>query len=392
MRVRRTTNLRAGRIHLHILPVLVWLAAVACVGFLFTRQTQHFEVVGIARGQMRQVAASRDGVLKMVSVELFEKVRKGQILAMLDDKEINASIETAAAEINHLMSQLVPTQDSVIAEAAERESDYKITKRRYALDVENVRVRMLELKTVIETDRITLENLGLEVRIAEHLLEEQAIAPYELQKSDALYDTLAKKIKTNEHLMLQYQADLDNAQKRSDQLAANQPYHRSAESALEPILEEIKVKEKLVDELLTQRKSFIIRSPIDGIVVRINGTANELSRQRPGESLTRWPGEVVLAGEPILVVAENGPREVVAYAKGEHLDKIKDGMTVELIKNGPPAQIASSQVTGFGPAMEMMPERLWLNPNMPQWGRPIVIKIPPGMQLLPGELVGVRGI
>ncbi len=377
---------------MHILPILVWLAAVGCVAFLFTRQTQHFEVVGIARGQMRQVAAPRDGILKLVSVELFEKVSKGQILAMLDDEEVNAMIATVLAEINHLMSQFVPMQDSIIAETAERESDYSSTERRYALDVESARVRMLELKTVIETDRITLENLGLEVRIAQHLLDEQAIAPYDLHKNEALYDSLAKKIEANEHLMQQCKTDMKSAQKRCEQLSTCKPYHRSAESAIEPIFEEIKVKEKLVDELLTQRKSLVIRSPIDGIVVQINGRANEVSLRRPGESLMRRPGEVVLAGEPILVVADNGPREVVAYARQDQLDKVKNGMVVELIKNGPPAQLASSQVIGIGPTMEMMPEQLWLNPNIPQWGRPIVIKIPPGMQLLPGELVGVRGI
>jgi len=40
----------------------------------------------------------------------------------------------------------------------------------------------------------------------------------------------------------------------------------------------------------------------------------------------------------------------------------------------------------------LMPERLWVNPNIPEWGRPILIKIPPGLELVPGELVGVRGL
>jgi hypothetical protein len=39
-----------------------------------------------------------------------------------------------------------------------------------------------------------------------------------------------------------------------------------------------------------------------------------------------------------------------------------------------------------------MPERLWRNPNLPQYGLPVLIKIPPGMELVPGELVGVRGL
>jgi hypothetical protein len=37
-----------------------------------------------------------------------------------------------------------------------------------------------------------------------------------------------------------------------------------------------------------------------------------------------------------------------------------------------------------------MPEQLWRNPAIPQWGRPIVIRIPKGLELVAGELVGVR--
>jgi hypothetical protein len=38
-----------------------------------------------------------------------------------------------------------------------------------------------------------------------------------------------------------------------------------------------------------------------------------------------------------------------------------------------------------------MPQRLWRNPNIPQWGRPVLIDIPPGLSLVPGEVVGIRG-
>jgi len=67
-------------------------------------------------------------------------------------------------------------------------------------------------------------------------------------------------------------------------------------------------------------------------------------------------------------------------------------MPVELIKDREPAQIATSQVTHIGPIMELMPERLWLNPNIPQWGRPVVIGVPDGLDLISGEIVGIRGL
>ena len=67
-------------------------------------------------------------------------------------------------------------------------------------------------------------------------------------------------------------------------------------------------------------------------------------------------------------------------------------MRVELIKAGKPVRIAASQVVELGPSVELIPERLWVNPNVPEWGRPILIKIPPDLKLIPGELVGIKGL
>ena len=55
-----------------------------------------------------------------------------------------------------------------------------------------------------------------------------------------------------------------------------------------------------------------------------------------------------------------------------------------------PAEIAQSQILSIGPTMELIPQRLWRNPNMPQWGRPVLVGIPPGFVLVPGEMVGIR--
>ncbi|HNU31641.1 MAG TPA: HlyD family efflux transporter periplasmic adaptor subunit, partial [Sedimentisphaerales bacterium] len=103
-------------------------------------------------------------------------------------------------------------------------------------------------------------------------------------------------------------------------------------------------------------------------------------------------GEVVSAGDPILAVAQTQPTEIVAYANEQQVGYLKDDMTVELVKMRYPAQIAQSNVRSIGPTIELLPQRLWRSPTIPQWGRPVVIAVPPGLDLVPGELVGVRGL
>jgi hypothetical protein len=136
----------------------------------------------------------------------------------------------------------------------------------------------------------------------------------------------------------------------------------------------------------------VLKSPIDGIVVQLQGRARDVALWRPGEFVLRRPDEVVLAGDSILSIAEVKPREVIAYAGQQQLGRVREGMAVQLVKNTEPAQIANSQVAYLGPTLERMPECLWQVPNIPQWGHPMLIPIPPGLKVIPGEMVGIRGL
>ena len=143
---------------------------------------------------------------------------------------------------------------------------------------------------------------------------------------------------------------------------------------------------------LKSRKAVELKSPIEGVIIPIPVQENDALHQRPGEQVMRRVGEVVAAGDPILAVAQKEPTEIVAYVSEQQLGMLEQDMTVELVKIRTPAQIAESQIASISPTMELMPQRLWRNPNVPQWGRPVLINIPPGLSLVPGEVVGIRGL
>ena len=378
------------RWRLHLLPVLVWLGALACVVILFSRRSQRFEVLGVAQGQIHQIAATCPARLKNVSVRLFDTVTKGQTIAVintvLEDEQpralLQAQLETALAEIEHLTAQLIPTQDSLSAEEADRQTNRIGDARRFAADVENARLEKLRLTAVIETDKITLEDLSWDVKITEELIEKQAVAPYELQKAKTQYNVLAKKIEENERLLDQANTALEQALQRKNEYAKHQLYHPSVDGALDVIRKAIVVQEKRMNELLAQlesldsRETLELKAPSDGVVSQI------LHR----------PSETVLAGEPILVITEPHVTEIIGYATENLMNQIHEGMPVELINNSEPTkvQIERSEVIYVGPTVEQIPEQLWQNPNVPQWGRPFRIKAPTQMKLIVGEKVGIR--
>jgi multidrug resistance efflux pump len=403
---RKSHTLKRYYLH-HLVPVVVWLGALGCVVWLFQRQAERFEVVGIAQGQVRQVATTSTGRIRDIRVELFQPVQAGQTLAVVDtildneqtlEAELQAQLGTVTAEIEHLVAQLVPTQDVMEAEAANMEVSRTSDLRRFSVDVENARLRILELQALIASDRITLHDLAMEVVILQKLVEEEAIAPYELEKMQVQHDSLAKKIEENTELLAQAEADLEEAQRRREQFKRKEVVHPSVDHALEVIRREIRVQEEMMKGLLQQlealeaREAVELTSPIDGVVIPLYVQANEAIQQRPGEHVMRRTGEVVTAGEPVLAVAQKAPTEIVAYASERQIGLLKDDMQVQLVKSTPPAQIAQSRILAIGPTVEIKPQRLWRNPTVPEWGRPVLIDIPRGLAVVPGEVVGIRGL
>jgi multidrug resistance efflux pump len=400
--MKRIRRYQSGRLGPHVLPVLVWLVAVGGVVMMFHHRSQRFEILGMAQGQVRQVSATCTGRLKSVPLELFQEVMKGDIVAVidtvLDNENLEAEMATISAQIQQLQAELAATQAQLTAEADNQQTNMIEAKRRFEVDVENARLRVLELKTMIETDSMLymqLDNLNSANRIfiPQNISDPQAQYDlHRLQRTAAEDGVLVKKIAENKRLLVQAEEDLAQALRRRDEYAQRQPQSLVVDSSLEAIRKSIAVQEQLMAQILVRREPLVLRSPIDGMVIQVLGRPRDVALRRPGELVVRREGEVVLAGETILTIAETEPREIIAYANPKQLGLVREGMAVQLIKNIEPAQIASSQVAYVGATLERMPECLWEMPNIAQWGHPMLIAIPPGLNLKPGELVGIKGL
>ena len=139
----------------HIGPVVVWLVAVVCVVALFYQRSQRIEVLGLTHAREHVVAPTATGRLIRMAAGLFEPVRQGQVVAVVDtlpDNEYARTLiqerqKTIASQIKHLATQLLPTQERLSAQAVNQETSLAADARRFAIDVENAKLRILELRT-----------------------------------------------------------------------------------------------------------------------------------------------------------------------------------------------------------------------------------------------------
>ena len=373
----------------HVLPVAVWLVAVACVVGLFYSRSQRIEVLGLTRGMVHDVANTSIGRLADMPVQLYAEVKKGQTVAVIDtqpdcqyaQQQLASDRQTILAQIDYLRAQRGTVEDRLIAEAANLATSLEADARRFAVDVENARIRSYELRSRIETDRHASRTLGIKIETTRKLVEQDVIDASELILLETQFASLSTTIADNETLLEEAENNLALAEQRQQAFAKNSVNSPSIEKELNVLQKQIEVQNRLIDEIdtelkiLSQQNATEIKAPFDGIVSHVYANA----------------GEVVDVNTPLLAITETNPTEVLAYIDQYLADEIKPGMAVQVVKIGTDVKIAPSRVTSVGPVVEQIPQQLWRHPTTPQWGRPILIKLDtPEMKLVVGERVGIR--
>ncbi|MBN2136963.1 MAG: efflux RND transporter periplasmic adaptor subunit [Sedimentisphaerales bacterium] len=385
-----STKNYVNSMRVHFLPFLVWIGTVAIVVSLFSHRSRRYEILGVAQGPVHQIAATCDGRLVNVSVELFDEVKKGDVLAVLNsvaDNEnpqelIQAQTATILAEMDRLRAEWEATKEQVSGAAAGAVTDIVARRRNFAIDVEDKRFKVQELETEIRADELMLSSLELDSKIfvLGGRLDTNDVALYELKKLRAEHEAAKERIEDNKSLLELARLDLKQAETRQEEFAKQESHPIPMDAGAVLVKKAIEVQNKRMAELQVQLAALSpveLRAPFDGVV----------------SVVLRNQGEAVLAGEPILTVSKKTPDNIVAYATEEQAGRVREDMKVQLInRNSRPNVLVDSKVVFVGPTVEQMPARMWRNPNMPQWGRPILIAIPSGFKVVPGAMVGIKGI
>ncbi len=358
------------------LPITVWVCAVCVVCLLFNQQMPRIEMTGIASSENRLISSQVNGRLKLIHVKLFEDVKAGDILAILENDNIQAQLATATAENTRLNAELLAMEDRLRSSNQNKAMQEFTDSRRFNVDVERNRLRILDLTTLIESDQIILNGYKYKLDLLTELHKDNIATSYEYQLAQNEYQALARKLEENQNALIQTKLDLENSITRRDQYAKMHPIPQSIQLAIEPLRSKILIQQRKIYELKIEDAMMIIQSPIDGRV----------------SQLVRGSGETVLRGEPILSVSATQTSQIVAYAKEIHSEKIEEGLTLSLFKRSAPQTMTPTTIQIVGPEIVQLPKRLWPNPSLPSWGIPVILSVPEDLMIKPGETVGVIGL
>ena len=355
-------------------PLIVWsVAMLACVWMLADRAGR-FEYIGLARAMQYEISASATVRLEALVVDHYDAVEVGDILIKLDDAEIDARIQRSQATIRQLNATLEAARSQILATNRLDTAGWTNDLRRFQTDEEARHLAALELRVTIESDEIKVERLALDLSRSAPLLSSGLIGQAEYDGIRLGHDALAKRIEENKILLAQTENEFRAAQLRRQEFERNLPSLPAEEPLLVPLREAVQVESQRLREIQTRRQATLLRSPISGQVSSI------LCRR----------GQTVVPGEPILTITERTVTEILAYLDESDGRDVYENTQVQVASLREPARIAESFVLRVGPNLELLPERLWIQPSLPQYGRAVVIAAVPELRLTPGELLSVK--
>jgi multidrug resistance efflux pump len=141
----------------------------------------------------------------------------------------------------------------------------------------------------------------------------------------------------------------------------------------------LSVEEEKIKVFQEKIKPLQLLAPIDGVVTVVH----------------RRAGEQLIAGEPIVTVVSKQSDRIVGFLPPTFPVTPKLGMAVEVRTRAFRRQKCVARIIGLGPHLEAVTNTM-ISPPMaarpvlvPATGRPVSVSLPPGLHLLPGELVDV---
>ena len=356
------------------LSVAVWLGAIAVAAFILVGRTTQVGYTGLARTAEYEVSPVAAGRLDRLVVQLYERVEAGEVVASLDGSEVRARLATAEAELANLQAQLEAARTTLVRGVGPQQRGWRADLRRFEIDLEQRRLEALALEVAMENDRVEKQRLGFARERVAELHRDGVVSDAEYDDARLLHVQVVRRLDKNRALLSKTRDEVYAAAERKREFERSLPTEGREDAFLEPWRTALGVQAMRVEEIRGERQRLLLTSPVGGQVSQILGSR----------------GQAVLAGEPVVMIAQRYASEAVAYMPEEDTRRVEPDMPVLISRRGAGGRVAESFVLRVAPTVEMLPARLWRTPDIPAYGRPFVVAVTQPLELVPGEAVNVR--
>jgi multidrug resistance efflux pump len=356
------------------ITLLFWSAAGLSAWMIHEDRPVTQEFIGIARSPEVEVASAIDGRIETLPIALYQFVETGEVIATLDPSQIQSGIATARAELKQLRSELGAERARL--ENTERTNgfDRAMELRRYLGDESEARIDGLEVQGSIASNIIQEQRLRVRLERLQGLAAQGLTPTADIEELELRIERAVVEIASDRELHASTLEELNNARQRTEFYRGSLPGAPQHDPILEPLDLALDVQEAAIDELLIAARELVVRAPVDGHVASLSGHR----------------GRVVQAGDPFLTLIPSGVLEIEVFIPEGELGALMLDDTVLLTSALNPTLTAQSTVIRLAPDVRALPQRLWIDPSIPVFGRIALVRGAPALGLSPGERVLVR--
>jgi multidrug resistance efflux pump len=330
---------------IQILPFLVFLLVLTGIVYLWKSYVQPVGVIGYADTNLVNVTSLQDGVISELFVERFQNVTNGQLIAIVantDPELIKAQIESVQADIKMLAARNATDEQRTDQDYREFQQDL------FALRVAQASDQILANAANDEYQRV-LATFKTGSASQSQLDAEKA----RLDRYAALLEERGRQIKDRQNAL--------------EQMAA-----KRKTSDGDPFAEGVAKK---AAELELMLKPSHLRAPISGMVSIVHHVK----------------GERILRGMPIVSINDPETRRIIAYIRQPVTRVPSTNDSVTITTRTQTRQTARSQIIRVGSQLEPINPALFAaDSKRMEVGLPIVVSVPPGIQLVPGEYLNLH--
>ena len=329
-----------------LLPYLVFATVVICTVVLWRKHGARAAMVGQAEAVRVGVTAVRSGAVSVLHVDLLQPVKRGEVVAQL----VPANLEVVTSE-------LVAGTEKLRAELGQGAD-------RNLVNYQSLRLDWLRRAVELASARVEQQLAESEYQRYAALHTNHTVSDAEFELRRANRDALKDKVAGLERLS----SELEN------EIARLKPGSVDANAIDRAISAAAAAQEKQLQALAEASR---LRAPMDGFV----------------SAILKRPGENALAGEPVLMIGALRASRIVAYARQPLHTALKVGDLVDVQLRRSPRTRVAARVLQVGSALEPIEPTLLPLPStsgrVAELGLPLLIEIPAGLTLAPGEAVNL---
>lgn len=331
---------------IQIMPVVFFIVIIACVIFMWKDYVQPTSVIGQVESIQSTVASLQDGIVTSLSVDRFDTVTEGQIIGEImraDPEMIKASLAAIQADLQVLKARMT------------------VDEERRKFDFIQLRVDMMQERVDYEAAKARLVAAQNEYRRVKGLFDQGIENATIHDAALAERDSLQAEVNQREELIKNLESTIE--------LMDNSGLVGEGD---DPIEQAIAAKEK---ELSMMLEPLPMTAPRSGVV----------------STVFKRNGEKILRGEPILIISSTKGEHIIAYLRQPVTKVPAVNDKVDIHTRSRQRVHAEGQVLMVGAQMELInPTLLSMDSNYVELGLPVLISLPPGLNVRPGEPVDLH--